>query len=65
MNEISNIDIKIIKHMADGLTQNEMALLLGYPASTIETYRHRLFRKIKVKNAPQCIAWAFRNKVLN
>lgn len=65
MNELNNIEIKIIRLMADGVTQRRMAKALGYPEHTIETYRYRLFNKIKVKNAPHCIAWAFRNKILN
>lgn len=61
---LTNIDIRIIRMMADGLTHKEISTLLHYPEGTIETFRYRLFRKIKVKNAPHCIAWAFRNNVL-
>lgn len=65
MDNLNNVDIKIIRLMAEGTTQRQMASLLGYPEGTIETLRHRLYKKVKVFNAPHLVAWAFRNKVLN
>lgn len=64
MNELTNIDRRIIQLMADGLTTREIADKMIWAVPTIETYRHRLFKKIGVRNAPQCVAFGFRNGIV-
>lgn len=65
MKDLNTVDLEIIKWLAEGLTLKEMSAIMKHPDATLETYRYRLFKKIKVKNAPECVAWGFRNKVLN
>lgn len=65
MKELTHIEKEIIQLLADGLTLKEMVPLLHNCENTLETYRYRLFKKMGARNAPHCIALAFRNKVLN
>lgn len=61
---ITSIDRKVIKLMAEGFSIKQMAGKMDITENSIETYRHRLFKKMKVVNAPHLIAKALRNKII-
>lgn len=51
----------MISWIAEGLLCKEIAIKIGRKESSTESLKRELYRKIGVKNAPQCVAWAFRN----
>jgi DNA-binding NarL/FixJ family response regulator len=55
---------ELLTAMAKGLTTKEIAEGLKMTEATIETYRARLIKKVKVLNTPALIAYAFRNGLL-
>lgn len=65
MKELTNIDLKIIQLMAEGTTQRQMAIILGYKEPAIETIRHKLYKKLGVFNAPHCVSFALRNHIIS
>lgn len=64
MKDLNNVDIQIIKLMAEGFQQRQIAGALGRKECTVETYKFRLYKKVGVKNGCHLISWAFRNNVL-
>lgn len=62
---IKSVDKEVLQLMAEGFNTKEIAALMSKPESTIETYRHRLYNRLGVRNGPHCIAYAFRNKILS
>lgn len=62
---LTPVEKEIIQLTANGLTIKAIADTLHHKEPTIETYRTNLLRKLQVTNAPQLIAYAFRNGILN
>lgn len=60
---ISN-DKELIQLIASGFSSKEIACLMRHTESTIDSYRNRLLKRVGVRNAPQLVAWAFRNRIL-
>lgn len=57
-------DKEMIELIADGLGTKQIAERMRHTESSIESYRAKLMRRVKVKNAPELVAWAFRNRIL-
>lgn len=64
--ELTQRDRQIIELMAEGKTAEEMAkVFYKGKIGCVETYKNRLYRRLKVKNGPHLISWAYKNKILN
>jgi DNA-binding NarL/FixJ family response regulator len=55
---------ELLSAIASGLTTKQIAIQLKMSASTAETYRIRLIRKLGVHNTAGLLAYAYRNGIL-
>jgi len=55
---------ELLRGIAQGLTNKEIARVLKMSPATIETYRVRLIKKLNVPNTASLMAYAFRNGLL-
>jgi len=62
--ELTQIEINVLALSAQGLSLNEISLVLHKALDTIKSARKRIFRKFKVDNIMQAIICALNNKVI-
>lgn len=55
---------EIITYMADGLSTKEIAIKLKHTVATIETYKHKIYKRLKARNAPHLVSMAYQEGVL-
>ncbi|MFP4547896.1 MAG: response regulator [Fidelibacterota bacterium] len=63
-NLLSPRETQIVFHICRGLSTKEIADHLNISIKTIETHRASIFKKTRVRNAPQLVVWAVKNKIL-
>ncbi len=56
--------IKIIKLVAEGYENSEIAKLLNISISTVKTYLRTIFEDLSLRNRAQLAAWAVKNGLL-
>ncbi len=61
---LSRRERETLKFVAEGKTSREIAERLRISSKTIDTYRSRLMRKIKVKNVAGLIKFAIQNGII-
>ncbi len=57
-------EIEVLKHIAEGLTNQQIADKLFVSASTIDSHRKNLISKLQVKNTAALVRAAFEKKIL-
>lgn len=57
---ISKQEKRIITKLASGLSSKEIAAQLNITTKTVDTYRERLLKKLKVKNVAELISFVFK-----
>ena len=59
----------VLKLIAKGITSNEIATQLGISKRTVDSHRHSLMDKLKLKSLPELIAYSIKytmaNKIIN
>lgn len=65
MSTVDPIDLEVLRHLADGLTQNKIAQVMHMKATWVDKRKFQLYMKLNVKNAPQAVAYAIRNKLID
>jgi DNA-binding CsgD family transcriptional regulator len=55
---------EIIRMVAAGMTNKEIATITKFADSSIETVRGKLIRYAGVRNSPQLVAWAYESGIL-
>jgi len=60
--KLSPREIEVIQWIEKGITTKEIALKLGLRYLTVETHRKNIFRKLKVKNAAELVAFSTKYK---
>jgi|YelNatPaOPRAMG01_1025707.scaffolds.fasta_scaffold03847_7 two-component system NarL family response regulator len=58
---LSAREMDILRLLADGQKNQEMARLLGLSIATVKSHLYHLFRKIGVSDRTQAVLWATRN----
>jgi DNA-binding NarL/FixJ family response regulator len=53
----------VVQLIAEGHSNNEMALLLGISLKTVETHRAAAMRKLKLSSSAALVRYAIRNKI--
>ena len=62
--KLTNRELEVLYLMADGLTQQEMALKLSISLSTTKYHYANIFQKLGVKNSSEAIKVAIRNNLI-
>ncbi len=63
-NLLSPRETQIVFHICRGFSTKEMADHLNISIKTVETHRASIFKKSRVRNAPQLVVWAVKNNLL-
>jgi DNA-binding NarL/FixJ family response regulator len=63
--DLSERDREIVRLVALGLRNKEIAAELGLSAKSIETYRLRLMRRLDCESVADLIRWAIRKRLIN
>ena len=61
---LSRREREILRFVAEGKTSREIAERLDISSKTVDTYRSRLMRKIKVKNVSGVIKFAIQHEII-
>lgn len=61
---LSERELQVLKHLADGLRTKEIADRLGVGAKTVETYRARLMEKLKLTSVAELTRYAVREGIV-
>ncbi|WP_018970831.1 response regulator [Rubritalea marina] len=61
---LTNREIEILEHLADGLVKKEIATALRIGYSTVDSHVSNIYKKLNVKNAPAAVSKAFRQGIL-
>lgn len=64
MKALTNVDVMVIKLIAEGKTTKEIATETEYSDNHIEWCRIRIMRKMRVINTAQMISQAYKQKIL-
>jgi DNA-binding NarL/FixJ family response regulator len=57
-------ELEIIKLIADGLTNQEIAAMLFLSTMTVDTHRKNMIAKLQLKNTASLVKYAFEHKLL-
>ena len=57
-------EIEIIRYIADGLTNKEIAAKLSLSIGTVDTHRKNMLAKLELKNTASLVKYAAENKLL-
>lgn len=57
-------EIAIIKQLAIGFTNKEIAVRMNLSTKTVETHRANIFRKLHTSNVAQLVHYALRAKLI-
>ncbi|MDI1233823.1 MAG: response regulator transcription factor [bacterium] len=63
--ELTKMETKIVTLMCDQLTSEQISYRMGLSKSTIDTYRKRIFKKLKIVNSIGIAIYAFKNGLFN
>jgi DNA-binding NarL/FixJ family response regulator len=59
-NQLTNREKQIVKYLADGLTNREVADFLGISTRTVEAHRARIMLKVQIHDMPGLVKYAIR-----
>jgi len=62
--DLTSREIQIIKMIAEGFTNKEMALVLNISPKTVDTHRTNIMKKLNLHSAVDITRFAFRNKIM-
>ena len=62
---LTNREIEVLKHVAEGLTSKEIAEVLSISIRTVEHHRANLLKKLNLKNTADLIKHAIQNGFIN
>ena len=57
-------DRELMARIANGEKTPEIAKNMRHTVGAIEQYRHELYRKLNVRNAPHLVAYGFKKGIL-
>jgi DNA-binding NarL/FixJ family response regulator len=62
---ITRRELEVLAHIAEGMTNNEIAQKLFISITTVDTHRKNLLEKFSAKNTAELVKLAFQHKFLN
>src|SRR5260221_334253 len=63
--DFSNRDLQLMIQLSKGKTSVEIARHLNLRYKSVETYRHNLLNKVKVKNSVELVDYIYRNGIMD
>jgi two-component system invasion response regulator UvrY len=64
LDSLSNRDLQVLRRLAMGHTNHEIAEAYGISTKTVDTYRLRLLKKLNLRNNAELSRFAFQNKLI-
>lgn len=61
---LENHHIEILRLVAQGFTNKEIAQRLVYTTTSVETMRSHMIKHAGVRNTAQLVSWAYENGIL-
>jgi len=65
LNVLSQTEIEILKLLAQGIDNNQIANKLGYKENTIKTYRKKMLKKTWCENMAELLTFALKNGLID
>lgn len=62
---LSRRELEVLKALAHGYTNNELAKVLKVSVKTVETYRLRIYKKLGLHNRADIVAYALTHRLLS
>ena len=62
-NELSNNELVVVNHLIAGFTLNMIKQKMNLHASTVSTYKKRIFEKLKIKSIVELIDLAEQHQI--
>ena len=62
---LTDTEREMVRLVADGKTNLEVAAILGLSPRTVETYRLRLMRKLGIEGLPSLVKYAIRHGIVS
>jgi DNA-binding NarL/FixJ family response regulator len=62
--ELSDREIEVLSHIAEGLTNKEVGKILNISGRTVETHRRNILAKLDLKNTAEMIRYALEHKLV-
>ena len=62
--ELSDREIEVLCHIADGLTNKQVGEILSISGRTVETHRRNILAKLDLKNTAEMIRYAIEHKLV-
>jgi len=62
--ELTQREIEILKLVASGLTNKEIADKLFISIKTVDTHKNHILQKLKLKNSAELVLFAVKNKLI-
>jgi DNA-binding CsgD family transcriptional regulator len=57
-------EVQVVRFLADGMSNKQIASALNLSIRTVETYRSRLMAKLKIHSAAEIVRYAIRNNLI-
>jgi DNA-binding NarL/FixJ family response regulator len=57
-------ELQVLRRLAMGQTNREIAEAYGVSVKTVDTYRHRLLKKLDLRNNAELSRFAIQNKLV-
>ena len=64
LSQLTDREKEVIKVIADGLTNREIARELLISESTVENHIHNIYEKLEITNRAQAVARAYQTKIV-
>ena len=64
INELTNREFQVLRHIALGLSNREIGNSLGISIETVKEHVQNILRKVKASDRTQAAVWAVRNKIV-
>lgn len=63
-NKLTDREQEVLKLLAEGYTNKQIANLLHISNKTVETHRYRIMEKLELKNIAELVRYALRNNII-
>ena len=64
LDSLSNRELQVLRRLAMGHTNHEIAEVYGISTKTVDTYRLRLLKKLNLRNNAELSRFSIQNKLI-